>query len=660
MQFSLNFLKEFLRVDLKADKLASLLTMAGLEVGHFHPEGADWVFEVEITSNRYDWLSILGIAREAAASIGAQIKLEHPKIVKKPLLKTRTIKIESLKDCSAYIARVIGNIEVKPSDATLKERVVNCNINSINNVVDITNYCMLKWGNPLHAFDEDKLEGNIYIRRARNGEKFIGIDEKERELCPENLVIADDKKVIALAGVMGAKNTEVTGKTKNIFLEAAIFSPLVVRHSRRAAGLDTDSSYRFERQVFSGYLEYASSEAAKLIEENCKGTFIGYAFSGKGISAKDKKLSLKISELNEYLGTNIAKNKIKSILTSLGFKIKESGKDVLFVSAPAFRLDINSLVDVYEEVSRIYGYDKIEPQIPTVSRELIKNELYDFKNEVRKYLSTLGLKEIITYSMESEDDLAALGFNEVIKVVNPLRKQENALRPTLLPGMVKTIAYNINRMRQGLRFFELANIYNKGKDGFCEIPALSLAAAEQDGGFFYIKGAIDELLKYLNITAFSFKQKSFPSFTNALELFVNNKSAGFVGKLDKETGNKFNLKKDLYFAQLDVTLLQSERKLKNYSSISPYPVIWRDISIALHKDKQFSDVVAVINERKEFISDYSIVDTYKGKDLAEGYSAFSLRIFYQSPEKTLISEEVDAINNEIRKHLEQTEGIKLR
>ena len=660
MRFSLNFLKEFLKVDLKADKLASLLTMAGLEVGHFHQEGDDWVFEVEITSNRYDWLSILGIAREAAASSGAQIKLEHPEVVKKPLLKTRTIKIESLKDCSAYIARVIRNIKVSPSSTTFKERVINCNINSINNVVDITNYCMLKWGNPLHAFDEDKIEGNICIRRARQGERFLGIDEKERELCLENLVIADDKKVIALAGVMGAKNTEVTQNTKNILLEAAIFSPLVVRHSRRSAGIDTDSSYRFERQVFAGYLEYASSEAAKLIEENCKGTFYGYAFSGKKISVKDKKISLKISELNKYLGTNIAKNKIKSILTSLGFKVKEPGKDILLISVPAFRLDVNSLVDVYEEVSRIYGYDKIEPQIPTVSRELIKNEIYDFKNETRSYLSTLGLKEIITYSMESEEDLAVLGFNDVIKVVNPLRKQENAMRPTLLPGMIKTIAYNINRMRSGLRFFELANIYNKGKDGFCEMPVLSIAVAEEEGGFFYVKGALDQLLKYLNITNFSFKQKSLPSFTNALELFINNKYAGFVGKLDKETGNKLSLKKDLFFAQLDVTLLQSERKLKIYSPISPYPVIWRDISIALHKDKNFSDVAAMINEKKEFIYDYRIVDTYKGKDLAEGYSAFSLRIFYQSHDKTLLSEEVDAINNEIRKHLEQKEGIKLR
>ncbi|MFA6282352.1 MAG: phenylalanine--tRNA ligase subunit beta [Candidatus Omnitrophota bacterium] len=660
MRFSLNFLKEFLKVDLQVDKLASLLTMAGLEVGHFHQEGDDWVFEVEITSNRYDWLSILGIAREAAASIGSQIKLEYPQVIKKPLLKTRSIKIESVKDCPAYVARVIRNIKVSPSDTVLKERVVNCNINSINNVVDITNYCMLKWGNPLHAFDEDKIEGSIYVRRARQGEKFLGIDEKERELCPENLVIADEKKVIALAGVMGAKNTEVTQNTKNILLEAAIFSPLVIRHSRRAAGIDTDSSYRFERQVFAGYLEYASSEAAKLIEENCQGAFTGYAFCGKLPAVKDKKISLKISELNKYLGTGIPKNKIKSILVSLGFKVKESGKDVLLISVPAFRLDVNSLVDVYEEVSRIYGYDKITPQIPAVSRELVKNEIYDFKNEIRTYLSTLGLKEVITYSMESEEDLAVLGFSEVIKVVNPLRKQENVMRPTLLPGMVKVVGYNINRMRWGLRFFELANIYNKGKDGFCEIPALSLGVAEQEGGFFRVKGAINELLNYLNITDYSFKEKSLPSFTNALELFINNKYAGFVGKLNEEAARKLNLKKDLYFAQVDVTLLQSERKLKIYTPISPYPAVWRDISIALHKDKQFSLVAAIINERKEFISDYRIVDTYKGKDLAEGYSAFSLRIFYQSHDKTLLSEEVDAINNEIRKRLEQKEGIKLR
>ncbi len=660
MRFSLNFLKEFLKVDIKTDKLVSLLTMAGLEVEHFEAVGSDWVFDVEITSNRYDWLSILGIAREAAASLGKEIEVKYPKVTKTPLLKTRTIKIESLKDCPTYVARVIRGIKVSPSDTTLKERVVNCNINAINNVVDITNYCMLKWGNPLHAFDEDKIEGDIYIRRARQGEKFIGIDEKERELCPENLVIADDKKVIALAGVMGAKNTEVTESTKHILLEAAIFSPIVVRHSRRAAGLDTDSSYRFERQVFAGYLEYASSEAANLILEKCKGAFYGYAFSGKAILIKDKNLTLKLKELNEYLGIEVPKSKVKGILSSLGFKVKESGKGALSISIPAFRLDVNELVDIYEEISRIYGYDKIEPQIPQIARPLAKNEIYDFKNKIRNYLVQLGLKEIITYSMESDEALKALGYDNVIKIVNPLRKQENALRPTLLLGMIEAITYNLNRMRQGMRFFELANVYGRDKDGFCESPALSIGVAEEEGGFFYVKGALLELLKNSNITEFSFEEKSLVSFTNALELFINNKYAGFIGKLDNETADKFNLKKDLFFAQLDVNILQSESKFKVYSPISQYPAIWRDISIALHKNKKFSDVLKVINEKKEFISDYQIVDTYKGKDLPEDFAAFSLRIFYQSAERTLLSEEVDKIHNDIRKRLEQTEGIKLR
>ncbi|MDD4183307.1 MAG: phenylalanine--tRNA ligase subunit beta, partial [Candidatus Omnitrophica bacterium] len=360
MRFSLNFVKDLFEVKESPEKIAQLLTMAGIEVEHHEAQGSDHVFDIEITSNRYDWLSMIGIAREVSACLGKKLNIKYPKVIKLPLIKDKLIKIENTADCPFYVARRIRNVKVTASPEYLKERIVNCRINSVNNVVDITNYCMLKWGNPLHAFDEDKIEGNIYIRRAKEHEKFVGIDEKERILNSENLVIADDRKVIALAGVMGAKNTEVTEATRNILLEAAIFSPLRIRHSRRVAGIDTDSSYRFERQVFADYLEYASAEAAGLMTDVCGGRMTDYGEAGRRPQAKDKKILLELDRLNEYLGAEYPKSKVKSILVNLGFKVKESGKSKLALLVSRHRFDITENVDVYEEISRIYGYDKIK------------------------------------------------------------------------------------------------------------------------------------------------------------------------------------------------------------------------------------------------------------------------------------------------------------
>jgi len=691
MRFSLSFIKEFIKVDLPAQKLAQLLTMAGIEVEHHEAQGDDHVFDIEITSNRYDWLSIVGIAREVASCLGKKLDIKYPKIIKSPLIKDKLIKIENTADCPFYVARKLKGVKVSASPKFIQEKVVNCRINTINNVVDITNYCMLKWGNPLHAFDEDKIEGNIYIRRARPGEKFTGIDEKERVLNSENLVIADDKKVIALAGVMGAKNTEVTENTKNILLEAAIFSPLRIRHSRRAAGIDTDSSYRFERQVFSDYLEYASAEAAALIAEIAGAEFAGYLEAGHKPRVTDKKITLELDRLNKYLGAQYPKSKVKTILVNLGFTVKEPGKDKFMLLAPKHRFDITEDVDVYEEISRIYGYDKIKQQIPAIAHEVIKNEIYEFKKELRQFLCSLSLNEIITYSIESDEELNKLGYDNLIKLVNPLRAQENSMRPGLSLGMIKAINYNLNRSRSNLHFFEIANVYSGKEAGFCELPRLSIGICDEGKDLFYLKAIAEEIFKFLNVDNFEFREKSFFFCTSALEVFiplpesnghaclrqsgplvnngagrrpngapVNKKSVGFLGKLDEKFANELGLKKDLYLCELDVTSLCAERKLKCYLPISPYPAVFRDISIALKKSRHFSDVEKIIKEKKEYISDYRIVDTYKGKDLEDGFVAFSLRLFYQSKERTLTSQEVDEIHNAIRAGLSSQEGIKLR
>ena len=368
MKVSLNFLKEFLDVKISPAKLADLLTMAGMEVESLKEISGDWIFDIEVTTNRYDWLSVLGIAFEAAAITGKKVKVNSPATRKEPAYKQRNIIIENSKDCPYYVARVINNIKVGISNQRLKEKITNCGISSVNNAVDITNYVMLKWGNPLHAFDLDKIEGDIYIRRARRGESFIGIDSRQRKLDKNNLVVADSKKIIALAGVIGSKDSEVDGNTRNILLEAAIFSAPLVRLSRRLAGVETESSYRFERRVPPQYLDQASHEAASLIERACQGSIEGLKTAGKKPRSAVKKIILSFAKLKDYLGVSIPKADVKRILKALRFDLKDMAKDKIQLTVPCGRFDLKTEVDVYEEICRIYGYDKIPAVIPHFSR----------------------------------------------------------------------------------------------------------------------------------------------------------------------------------------------------------------------------------------------------------------------------------------------------
>ena len=668
MRFSLSFIQEFLKVDIPPKELASLLTSAGMEVERLEKGASDWIFDIEVTTNRYDWLSILGISREIAAILGKKLKINYPTLITKPLLTTRNIVIEDKRDCPYYIGRRIEGLKVSTSGAWLQKRILNCGLTLVNDIVDITNYSMLKWGNPLHAFDADKLEGDIYIRRAKKNELLVGIDGKQRALGKENLVIADSKKVIALAGIIGAKNTEVTEATKNIFLEAAVFSPLTVRRSRRAAGLDTESSYRFERVVPPHLLEYASCEAAKLIVDISGGKNKGYKAAGKRPQLTKKNITISLNSLGAYLGLLPLKPKVKKILQSLDFKVKDLSKDKIVVVPSESRFDIKSEVDVYEEFSRIYGYDKIPAQIPFLKRNIAisdQADYYHFKGELANLVALLGFKEIITYSLEEKEQLR-IEERGVIELINPLRSQENALRINLLFGMVKSLKHNVNRTlagtgnQDGLHLFEIADTYSKSNKGFLETPTLALAISGKESDFFLLKGVLEKILSFLNINNFEFKETPLNNFTNSLKVNVGNCSLGFLGKLDQQQKRNFDLKEDLFFAQLDLSLCAKSRGQKKYKPFSSFPAIWRDISISLKKSIKFKEIEEVIKAKGNYLADFAIIDVYKGKDIPLEYKAFTLRIFYQSTEKTLTSSEVDSFHNQIRQSLSQQEGVSLR
>lgn len=668
MYFSLNFLKQIIEINLSPQELAEKFTAAGLEVEKIKKSGQDWIFEAEVTTNRYDWLSVIGVAQEAAAVTGKKLKIKYPRLRKTPKLKKPDVTVESEKDCLCYLARQISSVKPGPSPAWLKNLITNSGLTSVSNIVDVTNYAMLKWGNPLHAFDFDKIEGNVCVRRARPGEIFLGIDQKRRELNKENLVIADDKKVIALAGVMGAKNTEVTPQTKNIFLEAAVFSPVTVRRSRRQAGLDTESSYRFERRVPLLWLEYASQEAVDLILKLGGGDFSGYFKAGGRKKEKPKSLTVDLNQMQNYLGIECRVSRAKKILESLNFEVERKSGSKIKIKPASSRFDIQSQVDVYEEFARVYGYNKIKPKIPFLKRTIKKNtalaareQFWKFKNKLRDFFSLAGFREIVTYSLENREELSWFVWeNGFLGLENPLRSQEGTLRPTLLLGMAKGLRYNLNRGQSGLKFFEIADIYKKKKDLVSEESILSLGLSGPPGKFFLLKGAVLDFLKFLNIEKVEFQKTKEKGFINSLKIFASGEPVGFLGKLDQETQEKLGLKEKMFAAEINLEKLYHRQKNKKLAPFSCFPFVCRDISLAKKEVIEFEEIRQIVENESRYLSGFKMIDTYQGKNLPQGYFAFTLRLFYQSQEKTLSSDEVDGCHNRIRKKLNAREGVILR
>ena len=660
MKFSLNFIKEFFDPELSPEGISQRLTMAGLEVENVERAGGDYIFDAEVTSNRYDWLSIFGIANELACLCKHKLKVKLPSIETRPSLKELAVIIDNRNDCPVYIARLIRDIKIGASPGWLRERIENCGIKSINNAVDITNYCMLKWGNPMHAFDFDKIEGNIYTRRAKNKEIFIGLDDKEYILTSDNLVISDDKKIIALAGVMGAKNTEVDSNTKNIFLEAAIFSPLCVRRSRRSASLDTDSSYRFERNVSSKLLDVASFEGARLLCELCFGTTRGYKKTGKNPHLARKTITFSKAELDSYIGTEFPKKDIKNILSRLGFEIKNSSGRILIKPA-FFRMDISRREDVFEEIARCYGYERIKEEIPSLKPQAERNSIYNVKKDMRNFLLRLGLNEVITYSINSSENLKNLGENNFITLDNPLKSQENALRTTLLLGMLEAVKHNINQKITALRFFEIANIYKMKGERFIELPSVSCAATGSNEEFYYLKGVIKKTLEFLNIEGAEFTSVKKDNFVNAVTIEYGAKLLGFLGQINSSVKQQFDIRADVNFFELDLQSVLSLKKDKVYKVFSRFPVIYRDISLGLSKNIEFKDIEEVVKKTSaRFLYGYKIIDMYGGKDKPEDLHIFTLRIFYNSQYKTLTAETIDKLHFKLREEISGKEGVVLR
>jgi phenylalanyl-tRNA synthetase beta chain len=693
MKVTYNWLKDFVDIKVPAQKLADKLTMAGLEVTGLEERGGDFIFELEITPNRPDCLSVIGIAREVAAITGRKLKLDtrysifdtrknkRASSIQQPAAKLE-IKIENKKDCPVYIGRIIKGIQVKAAPDWLKSRLELVGLRSVNNVVDITNYVLWETGQPLHAFDLDRLgtvnqinpalsksgasesrKGgiNITVRRAKRDEEIVTIDGLNRKLSQDILLIAAGRysgKPVAIAGIMGGRDSEVSNKTQNIFLESAVFNPVITRRASRKLGLSSESSYRFERGVDCQGADSNSLRAVNLFLELAEGKL---ALTKAVSKPKEKKkiVILKPKEAKRILGRDYSSGEIGRIFTCLGFSSGSAGSKGIKAGIPSFRSDINQPVDLIEEIARISGYKNIPSRLPRIipqdvamSRQRLRNK------EIKEILFSQGISEVITYSLISKDLAGQCAYSEsqLMAIANPLTTQQEILRPGLIPGLATCIGYNLNQKQRDIRIFESGNIFLDNQ----ERPCLGLACLGKELNLLHIKGILELLARRMGIADFEFSPLDgrHPCLQKetALTLRINNKSCAELGMIKPDILASLDIEGLVFVAELDLGIFfaETDKGQKKYIPLALYPEVMRDISIVLKQDIAIGDVIKKVKANKiPYLIRLDLKDYYLGKQIPAGHKGLTLSCIYQASDHTLTSQEIDSSQQRVREILQR-------
>ena len=630
----------------------------------------DVIFELEITPNRPDCLSHIGIAREIAAYYSRKVK--YPMIEMTETIESINtmvkVDIEDKDRCKRYMGRVIKNVKVQESPAWLKSRIRAMGLNPINNIVDITNFVMFEYNQPMHAFDLDKLEGNITIRAAKENEKITTLDGVDRVLKNEELVIADDEKAIAIAGVIGGQNTQIDNDTKNIFVEVAYFTPENIRKTSRELGIFTDSAYRNERGMDVENLNVVMARAVSLIAEVAGGDILSEVIDKYVEKPKRAEITLNLEKLNKFIGKNLTYDEVGKILTHLDIELKPLGDGTMLLIPPSYRADLTRPADIYEEVIRMYGFDNIEAKMPIMSIESGKENInFKISRIVREILKELGLNEVINYSFIPKFTKELFNFgDEVIEIKNPLSEDMAIMRPTLLYSLITNVRDNINRNQTDLKLFEISKTFkNLGaeKDGLAvenlKIGIILSGREEKnlwnqskaDYNFYDLKGYLEFLLERLNVTKYSLtrlKNSNFHPGVSA-EIKIGEDVIGVFGELHPNLINYFGIKREkLFFAELNLTKLLKYIKIKvNYESISKYPEVLRDLAITLDRDILVGDMIKEIKKKVALIEKIDIFDVYSGDKIDKDKKSVAMSIVLRDKNRTLTDEDIDKAMNTI-------------
>ena len=675
MQFSRNWLKEFVDFKVSDEELCEQLTMLGLEVDNYKPyesklTGNDAIIKLDLTPNRGDCFSILGIAREVAAANNLPLTLPKINNIKNSVKSPLSVSV--CNEAPRYVGRYIAGVDLKKKVSPLiKERLKLSDTKVIDPIVDITNYVLLELGQPLHAFDANKLEGNLQVRFAKEKEKITLLDENKIRLDEKSLVIADQKKPVALAGIMGGLETGISNKTKSIYLESAFFTPTAIRGRARKFSIQTDASTRFERGVDFKLQVLAIQRASSLIHETLGGDFSPIQeFIRKSSIPKNKDIILNINNLNKILGTNLSKSTVKRGLTSLGLKNSVSNNN-LKVKVPSWRFDLKIEADLIEEIARLVGYNNI-PQV-SLSRK-IRTSGDTLHSSIRKTFQSMGYNEVITYSFidQSLAELVGDKKKQLIFVENPISQNMNVMRTSLLPGLLDTLSYNMNQGSESLKIFEIGSVFSKkGSNKIKErevVGGLIIGIEGKDNwsgsnkqlDFFDLKGNLEMALPELS--KFSFKREQVPFLHpgKTAALYKGQKKVGYIGTVNPKLLDKLDVKGDVNFFEFSLDEISDKKNIK-FKKFSRFPLAQRDLSFVVDEEITSSSIKdAILSKAGSNLKEINLFDIYMGKGIAKGKKSLTYSLNWQAVNRTLTDDEVDKIIGRIVSFLSKKFNAKLR
>jgi len=649
----------------------------------------DWVFDVSITPNRPDCASVLGIAREIAANTGKQLKsFEKGVDAKGSAVDGLTdVSVRDSDGCPRYAAAVVQDVCLKPTPFWMRYRLFQSGVRSISNLVDVSNYVMLEMGQPLHAFDYDRLsENRIEVRRAEKGEVFETLDGVKRDLDPETLLICDGEKPIALAGIMGGLNSEIHEKTKNILVESAFFDPITIRRGSKRLGLSTEASYRFERGADIGGVISALNRALYLIN------LLAGGVTAKGIMDNYSKpftaprISFRPEKANAILGTSISKSAMKGYFDALEMSVEDGNQDHFHVIPPSFRVDLRREVDLVEEVARLHGFDNI----PVISPRITPSEGTEspdllLRDKVRTMMTAFGYSEIITYSFVSPDSVNALvgetpgALKDFTRIMNPLTVDQSVLRTSLIPGLMETVRYNVLHEMGDLKLFEWGKVFFNKESHVQPLEKICLAGImmgvyseeswyneERPVDFYDVKGILAVLLKELGLEGFRFKQeKDLPGYDAGISsgIYCGDTRIGQVGFASPEVIEAYELKmKHVCLFELDVAdLLAALPEKRTFVPFGKFPAVHRDLSLVLDRRIECGAIMDIIKEEgRDLLESVHVFDLYEGERIDQSKKAISFKISFRSDRGTLDGEVVNGLYEAMVKKIGQKTGGKLR